>query len=408
MRALEPVAEHPWFSGALLTLLAGFVWLVADHTVALVMLLLGWALIGGTGFLKMISRRSNAVYVRAVYRKANDRRELRDDETAYTFVWPFDEPPVVGSWVTLPARGRVRRGVIVGPGSSADYAGNILPVRSVLADRALVAAPETSHLPPVELDLPAQEPWGELVNKAEVAYPHRHITELVTACGLRGIDLPPEPICVDIRDAVLAPTADERYPAVMIDGMWVGNLLRTTTELSAELRRLADQGLGLKVGLTLSASDGSEMSDPRLTVRFPKPDEVAAPEGLPEGEFVLLPRGKRLHILGETDHAEALVGLLDGSGQRRVAAELFLLDEAAQRARKPTVGVRIGGKPVGWLGPASGAHFVPIIEACASRGLAVCCRALVLGNHLKSDVVLESARAGELSEDWILHNVYRR
>ena len=45
-------------------------------------------------------------------------------------------------------------------------------------------------------------------------------------------------------------------------------------------------------------------------------------------------------------------------------------------------------------------ELLPVIEYLAERGQATCVRAIVKGNPLKTDVILHTARAGELGADW--------
>ena len=67
--------------------------------------------------------------------------------------------------------------------------------------------------------------------------------------------------------------------------------------------------------------------------------------------------------------------------------------------------MRIDGTPVGELTLYMSEHFLPLITVCEKRGIAVVCRALVKGNQLKADVVLNTVKAIDLGDDWIDEHV---
>ena len=67
--------------------------------------------------------------------------------------------------------------------------------------------------------------------------------------------------------------------------------------------------------------------------------------------------------------------------------------------------MRIDDAPVGELTPYMSEHFLPLIRVCDERGITVACAALVKGNMLKADVVLDTARAIDLDDGWIEEHV---
>lgn len=49
--------------------------------------------------------------------------------------------------------------------------------------------------------------------------------------------------------------------------------------------------------------------------------------------------------------------------------------------------------------------MLPIVRACAAANLLVVCKAMVQGNQLKADVVLDTTKSGDLSSEWIAAHV---
>ena len=114
----------------------------------------------------------------------------------------------------------------------------------------------------------------------------------------------------------------------------------------------------------------------------------------------------RDRVTGEDAHLNVLAALLAG---RSVMPAVATLHEAPPvgRATKTRVEVRIGDEQVGALSPTMSEHFLPTVQAAADAGLVVACRASVMGNPLKVDVILDAARSGDLSHEWLAANVFR-
>lgn len=93
--------------------------------------------------------------------------------------------------------------------------------------------------------------------------------------------------------------------------------------------------------------------------------------------------------------------LLADSGELATAATLHRLPPASPRATKERVEVRIEDRRVGELSRYMAEHFLPLIRACEEQGIAVVTRAVVRGNQLKSDVVLNATKAIDLPAGWI-------
>ena len=70
-------------------------------------------------------------------------------------------------------------------------------------------------------------------------------------------------------------------------------------------------------------------------------------------------------------------------------------------------GKRIDDQQVGELSPSFSVHFLPLLELCEERGLKLFCGGTVSGSKPRGEVVLEAARLGILSDDWLQENIYR-
>lgn len=142
----------------------------------------------------------------------------------------------------------------------------------------------------------------------------------------------------------------------------------------------------------------------RVIVWLPLPDQILPPASVPAAPHVVLPSGSKIQVTGEEDHLNELSALLEGKPEVLVAATLHKIVPTRANA-KTYVEVRIHDEPVGRLTPTMSGHLLPIIQACTEEHLLVVCRAVVKGNNIKADVVLNATKAGDLSHDWIAQNV---
>ncbi len=119
------------------------------------------------------------------------------------------------------------------------------------------------------------------------------------------------------------------------------------------------------------------------------------------GPYVLLPKGQKIQVTNEENHLAGMDDLLAREEGRPVAATLHRLPPASVRATKERVRVCIDDVPVGDLTTYMAAHFLPLIQLCEEQGLTVACHAVVMGNQLKADVVLDTMKAMDLTDKWI-------
>ena len=144
-----------------------------------------------------------------------------------------------------------------------------------------------------------------------------------------------------------------------------------------------------------------------VSVKFPLPDEVEVPVGMPSGPVAILPRGRKVQVTHEEDHMETLLGLLGGEHSVPVVAELGSFIEKLKTTERKVIGVKVGGVMVGLLSAQMSQHFLPVVEACEEAGTTLVCSGRITGNQLKVDMVLEAVKGSELPPEWINDNVYR-
>lgn len=352
-------------------------------------------------------------YVRVIYREMGDMRPVVAGRSKlYVFRWPFRVEPTWGGWVRVPGLDGDSTGVVVEPGAASDYPGEIRQVKALLPDLPVLpiyrSAPshDVYHLPPIAAGLRPYPAWGNPVSELEVEFEHLHRGE-IQAIFTERLGHVREPESLRGEQALLVPVRDSPYPAVVIDGLWVGNVLDDRVlSLLPHIQSLLRQGAALQVEARLWGLADNGVFRSRITLRLPAPEAIQPPGPFPAGACLLLPRGSSIQVTGEEEFLNELSALLGGAAERSVVAELYRLEIATARSLKTVVGVRIYGDEAGRLSPASSEHLLPLVIACAEEGVTPCCRAVVKGNQLKADVVLHVRKAGDLSDQWLRQHLY--
>ncbi|BAL91098.1 hypothetical protein AMIS_58780 [Actinoplanes missouriensis 431] len=135
-----------------------------------------------------------------------------------------------------------------------------------------------------------------------------------------------------------------------------------------------------------------ELAEPHLLVPGNAP---------PTGPHLMLPLGNAIQVTGEEHHLDALIPWLCPEGECWVHATLHEVTEQLARSTRTVVEVRIDGVRVGQLTPKMSGEVLPAVRMLAEGGLGAGVRAVVKGNRLKAEVVLQVVRAHELPESWI-------
>lgn len=257
------------------------------------------------------------------------------------------------------------------------------------------------------LQLSPVEPWGRCDREFEIAFESEHRSEVAAVFRENGMTITNEGVVLNDIEVTLTLSQHPTSPAVLIGGHWVGSV--TDPQFApylAVLERLAESGHSLQVPARVWARNDYGTTRSNVRIYMPPLNEIEAPGPMPEGLHILLPRGKKVQVTGEEQHLAEVSALLAGSSQQPVVATLHVLPAASARSTKERVQVRVYGEAVGLLTPTTSEHFVPLLRVCEEEGVTVACHAVVKGNQIKADVELDTARTGDLGDDWISHHLY--
>lgn len=116
---------------------------------------------------------------------------------------------------------------------------------------------------------------------------------------------------------------------------------------------------------------------------------------------MLLPRGAAIQVTGEESYLSTLAPLAGEHGESWIYVTLHELVKQLARSTRTLVEVRVDGAPAGCLTPKMSGELLPAIRHFTEQGLLTAARAMVKGNRLKADVVLYTARSGELPAEWL-------
>lgn len=272
------------------------------------------------------------------------------------------------------------------------------------ANLAVYLAPLPAPGPgePVATSWTGIEAWGARTRQCRVATDSLGEDELLNVFwaqgedvalwgqSLRGVD------CVAVRS--------REGVGILVDGYLIGMLAPGDGSAYAPvLSRLPEEDQGINGSVDLWVVPG-DMDRSVVTVRLPQPDRIDPPASVPAAPHVILPRKSKIQVSGEEEYLAELSGLLGTAAEVDVAATLHECESVSGRG-KPYVEVRINDRRVGRLTPTMSEHMLPIVRACAAENLLVVCKAMVQGNQLKADVVLDTTKSGDLSSEWITTHV---
>lgn len=255
---------------------------------------------------------------------------------------------------------------------------------------ARTARPESGLTPPPEsatwLRRPALRPGG----RQEVVGESRHQDALERVSGGRTWRGPASPlVTAELRPEPGNPV-DPDAVRVDVGGLTVGYLPRGDgTRFRPVLRDLAATGRTATVRARVTGGwdrgpDGLGRFGIELDVH---PDLLLSGPADP-----FLPGGRTVAVVGEEEHQAALSDLLGGEGEVEVVASLE--DGASGRGE---LVVRVGGEPVGELGPGAAERYRPLVRQVAAAGLPATCRARVARGAREVEVHLALPRVEDLA-----------
>ena len=244
-------------------------------------------------------------------------------------------------------------------------------------------------------------PWGRASRKLEVEDESMHREGLVLASRLLG-RVPAVGGTEMDAHARLIPQGhgDDFAIMVAIRGEIVGRLSEVDERDYREiLVALARTGQTLEVEARLWVID-DDIPRGRVTVKLPVPGEVVPPLSMPAGPIAVLPPGSKVQVTREEHYLDYVATLLEGEQEAPIVVTLHSATSIGSGGRE-VVQIQCFGEPVGELTSATSAHFLPIVDAAERANIALVARAIVRGNRLKADVVLDVTKGGDLPADWI-------
>lgn len=171
------------------------------------------------------------------------------------------------------------------------------------------------------------------------------------------------------------------------------------------LRQLQQRGVSLVTqarvwGVFRTEWDGETKFWSNVRIDLPEPHLLYPYNSPPSTTFRLLPQGGAIQVTGEEEHTDTLTAYLVPEGECWVYATL-LPGETGVRVKKRIVEVHLDGKPVGRLSPKMSNDLLPVVDYLGERGVDTAVRARVKGNRVRVEVVLYTARAYELPDEWL-------
>ncbi len=250
-------------------------------------------------------------------------------------------------------------------------------------------------------------PWGRATEYLEVEDEYQFRGQVASVFELGGVELDDDGSTLESVGVLASSLTDPSTVFVVTSGHTIGRLNPSDARRFRDQIAAADADQShIPVSLRLWARDDEGIVRSRASIQVCTPDKIQPPENLPAIPHVILPHGSKVQVTGEEAHLNELAAMLAG---RSEVAAVATLHEAPPvgRAAKTRVEVRIDDDRVGTLSPTMSEHFLPTIQAAAEEGLIVACRASVVGNLLKADVILDAAKSGDLTHEWITANVCR-
>lgn len=138
-----------------------------------------------------------------------------------------------------------------------------------------------------------------------------------------------------------------------------------------------------------------------VRIDLPEPHMIVPRNQPPAEPFQLLPSGSSIRVSAADGSVSATSPYLCREGECWVHATLHEVVEQGPRSSKQLAEVRVDGHPVGRLTPKMSSDMLPAVQFLDARGFLTVVRAVVKGNQLKCEVILHTARAAELPQEWM-------
>lgn len=271
------------------------------------------------------------------------------------------------------------------------------------------ATRQPPHHPPAQGNRVAFDPWARPYNPVEVSGEQHRREAFSTLFHDHPLWYAEQGATLNGK-AVLVPDPANPYAsgdavAVYFRGVHVGYLPGggTSAQWSGHLGQLYATGHVLQVPARVwsCAAGGGYAGDQtaaRVTLTMPnEPSDLYPANEIPGPSPFGIPAGRTIQVQKDEDHQEILrPWLAGGRTEVLVAARLRVTTEHRARSDRTVIQVELDGAPVGILSPTQTANLLPIVERAEALGKTPVARALVRGNALHAEIVLDAVKATDL------------
>ena len=218
----------------------------------------------------------------------------------------------------------------------------------------------------------------------------------------------------EVLEAQLVPEPDNPHDAnavsVRVNGQVVGYLDRDAAQAYRPIiHRIAASGMVATTSARIWAVVRESWEDdqrPRffanVRVYLPEPHQILPLNSQSQARVAVLPWGGALQVTGEDQHFSHLFNYVPKNGEGLVILTLHRLIQTLKNGtEKQLVEVRLDGERVGQLTSATSNHYLPAIDHATGTGKEVGIWAKIKGSGLAAELVIQGARATELSDEWL-------
>jgi hypothetical protein len=218
-------------------------------------------------------------------------------------------------------------------------------------------------------------------------------------------------------EALLIPEPDNPFDAnaisVRIGGHVVGYLERpVAAEYRDVIHRIAASGAVATTKASIWAvrrkqrdwetGRDSTRFHANIRVALPSADQIIPLNNDSLSDAAILPWGGALQVTGEDKHFDHLFNYVPPSGEGMVILTMHRLVHSLKNGtEKELVEVRLDGERVGQLTATTSAHYLPTIRHAEDMGKHLGVWAKIKGSGLAADLIIQGARAADLSDAWL-------
>ncbi|GAA1805655.1 hypothetical protein [Agromyces neolithicus] len=137
-----------------------------------------------------------------------------------------------------------------------------------------------------------------------------------------------------------------------------------------------------------------------IRLSLPRAGELLPENEVPGVPYVILPRGRRVQVSGESDHLDVLTTFLRRKGRANVLVTLTPIEVPRARGTTTAVEVQIAGSRVGQLSPTMSANLLPFVREATDKGRVATAWASIVGTRLAAEVTLDIAKPELIPPSW--------